>query len=135
MSHFFTSLAAALFMILSLKFLHLFHLIKWNPITFLKNVPAMEWTTFEKWFVLFIILIIISLLFYFVGQTLLAKSPFLFSLIIGVIGTLILEWRILDLPVELASFKKISIPLIVVISMTIRFIAETAQYMQNKVFR
>lgn len=135
MSHFVTSFAAALFMTLSLKFLHLFHLIKWNPITFLKKVPAMDWTTFEKWFVLFLILMVIALLFYFVGQTLLAKSPFLFSLIIGGIIALILEWKILDLPIELTSFKKISIPLIVITIMTIRFIAETAQYMQNKVFR
>ena len=123
MSHFFTSFAAALFMTVSLKILHLFHLIKWNPIAFLKNVPAMDWTTFEKWFVLFLILMVISLLFYFVSQTGIAKSPFLFSLIIGVIGGLFLEWEILNLKTEWASFKKVSIPLVVLIIMTLRFVA------------
>ena len=130
-----TSFAAALFMTLSLKFLHLFHLIKWNPISFLKDVPKMNWTTFEKWFVLFIILMIIALLFYFVGQTVLAKSPFLFSLIVGIIGTLILEWRILDLAIEWAALKKYSIPFLVFLTITIRFVVETAQYMQKQVFR
>ena len=135
MSMFMTSFAAALFMTLSLKFLHLFHLIKWNPISFLKDFSPMNWTTFEKWFVLFIILMIISLLVYLVGQSVLAKSPFLFSLIVGIIATLILEWKILNLPIEWTSFKKISIPFIVMLIITIRFVVETAQYMRKQVFR
>lgn len=122
----FTAVAVAFFITVSLKFLHYFHFITWNPIRFLKNVTYMDWTTFEKWIVLFFILIFVAALIYFLAQTILGKSPFVFSNIVGLILALVIEW---------ASIKKVSIPFIVLVLIALRFVTETAQYFQKQMFR
>lgn len=54
--------------------------------------------------------------------------PFLTSLIIGGVLALIVEWSIYDLPAELSSFKRLSIPFMVTVIMTSRFVFETATF-------
>lgn len=131
----FTAVAVAFFITVSLKFLHYFHFITWNPIRFLKNVTYMDWTTFEKWIVLFFILMFVAALIYFLAQTILGKSPFVFSIIVGLILALVIEWRILNLSFEWASIKKVSIPFIVLVLIALRFVTEKAQYFQKQMFR
>lgn len=125
---FVTAITIALFITVSLKFMDLFHLITWNPISFLKHVTYMEWSTFEKWFVLFLILSVVAVIVYFISQTILGKSPLVFSLIAGLIIAIATEWRVLDLSFKWSSLKEISIPFVVIVLIAIRFVAETAQY-------
>lgn len=125
---FVTAIAVALFLTVSLKFLHVFHLITWNPISFLKNVTYVEWSTFEKWFVLFLILSVAAVILYFISVTILGKSPLVFSLILGIIISVAIEWEVLNLSLKWSSVKEISIPFVVIVLIALRFVAETAQY-------
>ncbi len=95
----------------------------------------MEWSTFEKWAILFLLLSVVAVAIYFIAQTILGKSPLAFSLIVGLIIAIAIEWNVLDLSLELSSLKKISIPFVVIILMALRFVAETAQYMRNQILR
>mgnify|MGYP007126063448 FL=1 len=124
-----TSIFAALFLTLSLKILSLFHFIKWSPVGYTKEWGILvhnHWTI--KWLFLIIIIFLISLIFYFIMQYVALVPPFITSLIIGVVLALIVEWVIFDLPAELSSFKKLSIPFMVVVVVTARFVFETAAY-------
>lgn len=132
---FITAITVSLFITVSLKFLHIFHFITWNPISFLKHITYMEWSTFEKWAILFLLLSVVAVAIYFIAQTVLGKSPLAFSLIVGLIIAIAIEWNVLDLSLELSSLKKISIPFVVIILMALRFVAETAQYMRNQILR
>lgn len=131
----YTAAAVALYFAVSLKLLHVFHVINWNPIKFMKQWTFYDWTTFEKWSILFLLLTVVSVCVYFVARTVIGKSPFVFSLILGIIAAILIEGRVLNLPWELASLKKLSIPFIVIILIGIRFIVETAQYYRKQIFR
>ena len=132
---FITAVVVAFFLVLSLKGLHMFHIISWHPVKFLKEYTFFEWSAFERWVVLFLILLVLAYLFMLLSKLPIAKSPFLFSLLIGLVIAIIIEWKILNLPIELSSFKKLSIPFIVIVLIATRFMTETAQSMQNQMFR
>lgn len=130
-----TALVAALLVTISLKGLHLFNLISWNPVSFLKKYEWFDWTAFERWAVLFLILAVSAYLISLLAQFFFKAPPFLFSLILGLVIALILEWQILNLPLELSSLKKLSIPFIIVVLTIMRFIIETAQYKKLYIYR
>ncbi|RHW38483.1 hypothetical protein D1B33_06285 [Lysinibacillus yapensis] len=124
-----TSLAASIFLTISLKLLSLFHFIKWNPVGFTKKLEIFEsshWAT--KWLFLLIFIFLITFVLYLVMQFIEMVPPFFTSLIIGGILALLCEWVIFDLPAELKSFKKLSIPFIVTVVITARFVFETAVF-------
>jgi len=54
------------------------------------------------------------------------------SLLLGLFVTILLEWTALDLPLQLSSFKKLSIPFIVVVVCLLRFLLETANFHQRE---
>ncbi|MBD8033468.1 MULTISPECIES: DNA helicase [Solibacillus] len=130
-----TAIVAALLMTISLKGLHFFSLIPWQPVSFLKKYEWFEWTAFERWAVLFLILAVCAYVITLLAQFLFKAPPFLFSLILGLVIAVILEWLILDLPIEFSSVKKLSIPFIIVVLTIMRFIIETAQYKKLYIYR
>ncbi|MGN7478353.1 DNA helicase [Solibacillus silvestris] len=129
------ALAAALFATVSLKGLHFFNFINWHPVSFLKKFESFDWSAFERWVILFLIIAVFTLLLMLIAQALFRLPPFSFSLILGLAIAMLIEWRILDLPLEWASLKKLSIPFIILIVTVMRFIVETARYMRMQTFR
>ena len=124
-----TSLFASIFLTISLKLLSLFHFIKWSPVGYAKKLNILEGSHWSvKWLFLLIIIFLITLLFYFAMQFVEMVPAFLTSLIIGSILALICEWIIFDLPAELKSFKKLSIPFMVTVVIAARFVFETAVF-------
>lgn len=125
----FTSLFASLLLALTLKLLSLFHFIKWSPVGYTTRLDILtesHWTV--QWLILIIVIFCIILIFYFIMQFVQMVPPFFSSLIIGAIFALICEWIIFDLPAELSSFKKLSIPFMVTLIITARFVFETAMF-------
>ena len=126
-----TAMVASLFVTVGLKGLHAFHLIKWNPIQFLKKIERFDWTTFACWVVLFFMISILAYLLLYLFQLPFFQSPFVVSLIFGIIAALLIEWQVRNLPIEWQSIKKLSIPFIVLLLISSRFLTETAYSMRK----
>lgn len=126
---FITSLVASIFLSISLKALSFFHFIKWNPIGYAKRLQIFESShPLYKWFFLTMVIFVTILIFYFIMQYVQLVPAFLTSLVIGGVIALISEWVIYSLPAELSSFKKLSVPFMVTVIITARFVFETAQF-------
>lgn len=126
---FMTSLVASIFLTISLKLLSLFHFIKWNPVGYTKKLEILETShPLLQWFFLLIVIFIIIFFFYMIMQYVVQVPPFVTSLVIGGVLALLIEWAIKDLPAELSSFKKLSIPFIITVIMVARFVFETAAF-------
>lgn len=82
----------------------------------------------NSWIFLAIIILIVTFLLYLVMQYVQNVPPFLTSLVIGVLFSIIIEWIIFNLPAEVSSFKKLSIPFMVMVTITARFVFETAAF-------
>ncbi|RUL56944.1 MULTISPECIES: hypothetical protein [Lysinibacillus] len=124
-----TSIFASIFLTISMKVLSLFHFVKWSPVGYTKRLGILEnshWSI--KWLFLLIIVFLITLIFYLIMQYIILVPHFLTSLVIGALLALIIEWFIFELPAELSSFKKLSIPFMVTVIVTARFVFETAAY-------
>lgn len=128
-----TALVNALVLALCLKGLHYFHLIKWHPIGFYK-----KWNWFEdssklfQWTFFIILLFIIGLFLYMTMRYVYIIPAVFSSLLLGLLVTITLEWIVLDLPLQLTSFKKLSIPFIVIVVCLLRFLLETANFHQKE---
>lgn len=124
-----TAIVSAISLAIFLKGLHYFHLIKWNPIGFYK-----KWEIFEgssklfQWSLLTVILFVIALLIYISLQFVHIIPAVFTSLLLGLLLTITIEWVALDLPLQLESFKKLSIPFMVVVVCLLRFLLETANF-------
>ena len=124
-----TAIVSAISLAICLKGLHYFNLIKWNPIGFYK-----KWELFEgssklfQWSTLTLLLFVMALLLYTSLQFVHIIPAVLTSLLLGLLFTITIEWFALDLPLQLASFKKLSIPFIVVVICLLRFLLETANF-------
>jgi hypothetical protein len=128
----YTSLFAALFTTLSLKFLQMFSFIKWSPIGWADKWPQVDLYHYSiKWTLLFIGLFIIFAILYILSSFLVAIPPSLSAIIIGIIGVIIVEWIISE-PKSLQSlFNTISYPFLATIAITLRFITGTATFMRK----
>lgn len=124
-----TSLFNSLLLLVGLKILQLFHFVSWHPIKFMKN-----WAIFSdsppllRWMLLFVFVFIASLIIYFLLQYSYLIPTAFTSIVVGLAIAFVLEWIIYDLPAEAASFKELSIPFIVVVILSCRFIIETATF-------
>ncbi|MEK4426046.1 DNA helicase [Solibacillus sp. FSL K6-1523] len=123
-----TALLVTIYFVGSIKLLHLFHMIKWSPVKFMKKWEFIHPNMFERWLIFFIGVFVIVCIVYFLARTIIGKSPFAFSLIAGLLIAILLEFRILHLPMELNSIKKLSIPFIIIVIIGLRVLTETAQY-------
>ncbi|MCL1695985.1 MULTISPECIES: hypothetical protein [unclassified Lysinibacillus] len=128
-----TSLISAIVLALCLKGLHYFHLIKWNPIGFYK-----KWDLFEgssklfQWSFLILVLFLIGFLLYITLRYVYIIPAVLSSFLLGLFVSMTLEWIVLDLPLQSSSFKKLSIPFMVIIICLLRFLLETANFHQKE---
>lgn len=128
-----TALVNALVLALCLKGLHYFHLIKWHPIGFYK-----KWNWFEEssklfqWTFFIFLLFIIGLFLYMTMRYVYIIPAVFSSLLLGLLVTITLEWIALDLPLQLTSFKKLSIPFMVIVICLLRFLLETANFHQRE---
>lgn len=125
----YTSLFAALFMVLSLKFLELFSFIKWSPVGFLKNeslLPKMHFTI--QWGVLFIILCVVFAIFYIIFSFLSSIPPAVPAILFSVMGVLLIEWFIDSARTPVETLQSLSIPFLSIIAITLRFISGTASF-------
>lgn len=128
-----TAFVNALVLALCLKGLHYFNLIKWHPIGFYK-----KWNWFEdssklfQWTFFIILLFLIGLFLYMTMRYVYIIPAVFSSLLLGLLVTIILEWIVLDLPLQLTSFKKLSIPFIVIVVCLLRFLLETANFHQKE---
>ncbi|MGY4796413.1 hypothetical protein MHB40_16050 [Lysinibacillus sp. FSL K6-0057] len=128
-----TALVNALVLALCLKGLHYFHLIKWHPIGFYK-----KWNWFEEssklfqWTFFIFLLFIIGLFLYMTMRYVYIIPAVFSSLLLGLLVTITLEWMALDLPLQLTSFKKLSIPFMVTVICLLRFLLETANFHQKE---
>ncbi|CAM5204132.1 Membrane protein YqhR OS=Ureibacillus acetophenoni OX=614649 GN=SAMN05877842_102138 PE=4 SV=1 [Ureibacillus acetophenoni] len=125
----YTSLAAAIFLTISLSALSFFKFILWNPLDYTKRFHILQDSHgFFQWLFLGLVLFIIIFVFYLVMQYVPLVPAFVSSLLIGGIIALIIEWFIFELPAELESFTKLSIPFIITVIVTARFVFETASF-------
>lgn len=124
-----TAIVSAISLAICLKGLHYFHLIKWNPIGFYE-----KWELFEgssklfQWSTLTLLLFMFAFLLYIIMQFTYSIPAVLTSFILGLLVTMTIEWFALGLPLQLDSFKKLSIPFIVVVICLLRFLLETANF-------
>lgn len=126
---FITSFVASLFLTFMLKVLEYFKFIKWDPVGYTKKLNVLE-NAHEstQWMVLWFMIFILTLILYLVMQFVVQVPPFLTSLLIGGLIALVTEWIIYNLDAELSSFKKLSVPFMIVVIITSRFVFETATF-------
>ncbi|WP_172369237.1 hypothetical protein [Sporosarcina jiandibaonis] len=128
----YTSLFAALFTTLSLRFLELFSFINWSPIGWTERWPEVDSYHYSiKWFLLFIGLFIIFAILYILCSFSSAIPPSLSAIVIGVIGVIIVEWFINEPKSLLDFFNTFSYPFAAIIAITLRFITGTATFMRK----
>lgn len=124
-----TSIFGSIVLTASLKMLSVFKFIKWNPIGFSKKYHLFEDShPFISWLFLALLIFLANLILYLLMQYVQNVPPFITSLIIGGLFAMVAEWIIYDLPAELSSFKKLSIPFMVMVVINARFIIETASF-------
>ncbi|WP_210468971.1 hypothetical protein [Sporosarcina sp. 6E9] len=128
----YTSLFAALFTTLALKFLQMFSFINWSPIGWTdKWYQVSSYHYSIKWTLLFIGLFIIFAILYILSSFMGKIPPSLSAIIIGVIGVIIVEWFISEPKSIIDVFKTISYPFLATIAITLRFITGTATFMRK----
>ncbi|SOC36174.1 hypothetical protein [Ureibacillus acetophenoni] len=124
-----TSLAASIFLTLSLSGLALFKFIQWNPLDYTERFNILQNSHGSiQWVFLGLVLFIIIFIFYWIMQYVALVPAFVSSLLIGGLVALIIEWFIFELPAELNSFTKLSIPFMITVIITARFVFETASF-------
>lgn len=81
--------------------------------------------------VLLLALVIIFAVLYIVFSFLDAISPAVLAIVFGVIGIIALEWFISEPKTPIEVVKSISIPLLAITAMVLRFISGTAVFMKK----
>lgn len=124
-----TSLVNAFLLTFMLKVLQLFNIIKWHPTKFLSyNAMTEPLSRFEKWLILGIFIAVCTLILFYLCKYIPYKSVALTGFIVSLLIAIILNWIIQELPMEVKSLKKLSIPFIVIVMMSFRFVADTASF-------
>ena len=128
----YTSIFAALFMAFALKFLHLFDFIKWSPVGW-----AEKWSFFPtvhysiKWFMLILAFTLIFAILYILLSFLDTISPSISAILFTVLIIVIAEWAISEPKSPVEALRTISIPLLSITAIVLRFIAGTAVFMKK----
>ena len=124
-----TGIASSLYLTVMLKMLHFFNWINWHPTTFLHVVDD----GLTRWIVLFALLAVVSMLVYFVLMNIRKVPAVVLGILVGLAIAFVAEWIIYDLSAEAKSFKRLSIPFIVIIVTSTVFIAETAIFHREQI--
>lgn len=126
---FYTSFFSTITMLISLKFMELFRFINWSPIGWGKEsslFPTMHFTV--KWGLLSIVLFIVSLLLYIIMFYLHAIPPALSAIFFTILLVFLIEWFISEAKTPMEMMQSISVPLLAVTAMILRFISGTAVF-------
>lgn len=126
---FYTSFFSTIIMLLSLKFMELFSFINWSPIGWGENtfvLPAMHFTV--KWGLLSIALFIVFMLLYMIMFYLHAIPPAISAIFFTILLVFLVEWIISEAKTPLEMIQSISIPLLAVTAIILRFISGTAVF-------
>ena len=119
-------------MTLSLSMMDLFDFIKWSPVGWTKEWGLLSSAHVSvKWGVLFLSLFVIFAIIYIVTSFLDAISPAVLAIIIGVVGIIVLEWFISGPISPIDLIKSISVPLLAITAIALRFITGTAVFMRK----
>ncbi|GKV54202.1 hypothetical protein NCCP2222_01490 [Sporosarcina sp. NCCP-2222] len=127
-----TAFVASVGMLVALRGLRFFHFIEWSPIGW-----ADRWELFGsssaiwKWTLLFILLFIVTIIFYYLISLTSSIPPTLTSLIVSIILALAIEWSILVPTTLMEGFRSISYPFLAIVAVAIRFITGTAVFMKK----
>lgn len=125
----YTTLFSALFMALSLKFMELFSFIKWSPIGWAERSVYFEPLHFTiKWGMLFLGLMVIFAVIYIIISFLDSIPPAVSALFISILGIVVLEWFISEPKTPIEVIKSVSLPLLAITAIVLRFIAGTAVF-------
>ena len=124
-----TGIASSLYLTVMLKMLHFFNWIKWHPTKFLHVVDD----GLTRWVVLFVILAGASALVYLILMNVRRVPAIVLGIICGLAIAFVAEWIIYDLSAEAKSFKRLSIPFIVIITTAAVFITETAIFHREQI--
>ena len=124
-----TGIASSLYLTVMLKMLHFFNWIDWHPTTFLHVVDD----GLTRWMVLFALLAVVSMLVYLVLMNIRKVPSIVLGILFGLAIAFVAEWIIYDLSAEAKSFKRLSIPFIVIIVTSTVFIAETAIFHREQI--
>ena len=124
-----TGIASSLYLTVMLKMLHFFNWINWHPTTFLHVVDD----GLTRWMVLFALLAVVSMLVYLVLMNIRKVPSIVLGILFGLAIAFVAEWVIYDLSAEAKSFKRLSIPFIVIIVTSTVFIAETAIFHREQI--
>ncbi|MBD7906802.1 hypothetical protein [Sporosarcina gallistercoris] len=128
-----TALVAGLLTALSLKFLKVFHFVKWSPLGWSQkwNVLAME-SPIVKWLVLITVLVLLFIALYSILHVTSKIPSSITSIVLAVIFVCAVEWTI-SRPDSIGSaFKSVSIPFLCLIAMITRFVVGTSVFMKNE---
>lgn len=130
---FWTALVAALLTALSLKFLKVFHFVKWSPIGWSRkwNILATE-SPISKWLVLTIVLILLFIVLYSVMQFASKLPPSIMSILLAVLFVCAVEWTISRPDSVGSAFKSVSIPFLCLAAIITRFVVGTSVFMKNE---
>lgn len=134
LTHILTALTAALIAILSLKFLQVFHFIKWSPIGWSERYHLFtDGSVWFKWSLLLFFCFLLFFLLYMIGLFTSAIPPSLTSIVLAVAALLLIEWLIYASPgLTAAQFlKKVSIPFGALLAMIVRFVVGTSVYIRK----
>lgn len=128
----FTSIFAALFMVISLKFLHIFKFIKWSPVSWSKKWHVFASDHFSlKWLLLFLGLVVILAVLYLLVSFLDSIPPSISALSLSVISIILIEWLIGEPESLVKTLRSISVPLFAIIAIVLRFVTGTAVFMRK----
>ena len=129
---FWTALCSSIFTTVSLKFFQLFNFIEWSPIGWAENWRSFAYMHFSiQWALLIIGLTLLYALIYTAVSFTTSIPPSVTALIIAVIGVLAVEWSIHSPSTPSAAIGSVSMPLLALLAIVMRFITGTAVYMRK----
>lgn len=129
---FWTAICSSLFTTVSLKFFQLFNFIEWSPIGWAEKWRSFSYLHFSiQWAILFIGLALLYALIYVAVSFTTSIPPSVTALIIAVIGVLSIEWSIHSPSTPSAAIGSVSMPLLALLAIVMRFITGTSVYMRK----
>lgn len=133
-THIWTALAASALSLVLLKFLKVFHFIRWSPIGWSKRIYAFtDAPDWAKWVLIGAVCFIFFFLLYMIALFTANIPITLTSLLFTVLAVVSVEWMIYAKPdlTVMQFMKKLSIPFACLFAIVIRFVVGTSVYMKN----
>ncbi|GKV68104.1 hypothetical protein NCCP2716_06020 [Sporosarcina sp. NCCP-2716] len=133
---FWTAAVAGLFSALSLKFLHIFHFVSWSPVGWMDRfVFLTKQPSAVKWTVFILLLFVLHAMLYGLFTAASQLPPSVMAILMAIIVVCAVEWAVTP-PASLKSaYRAVSIPLLALAAIIMRFVSGTAVFMDTEVKR